>query len=284
MYLLIALFSTLASAALVFLFTRIALKKHQSTFVEKPLTIFEMAATAGSQRFKQTMFMEHVSKGILKPVNVQLKNTKTNQLRWILDGSQGLAFSQTLHPNHLYTTDEIVQKISSSTNPFERVQNKTVITAGLIGLIGATVALMHLALFDVMAVFVFALPLCVVHFMMIIGAYKNAVLKYSIPDWANKQMNEWKQRLQPQMLVPRLEHLPSVTALFGLSTIPLVASTFQHMGMSIPYIENYQLASRTAETSTSSCSGFVSTCSSDSGGDSSGGCSSGGCGGGGCGS
>ena len=97
-------------------------------------------------------------------------------------------------------------------------------------------------------------------------------------------MNELKQRLQPQMLVPRLEHLPSVTALFGLYTIPLVASTFQHMGMSIPYIENYQLAARTAETSTSSCSGFVSTCSSDSGGDSSGGCSGGGCGGGGCGS
>ena len=94
MYLLIALFSILVSTTLVFLLTRIAFKKRQSTFVEKPLTIFEMAATAGSQRFKQTMFMEHVSKGILKPVNVQIKNTKTNQLRWILHGSQGLAFSQ----------------------------------------------------------------------------------------------------------------------------------------------------------------------------------------------
>lgn len=284
MYLLIALFSILVSTTLVFLLTRIAFKKRQSTFVEKPLTIFEMAATAGSQRFKQTMFMEHVSKGILKPVNVQIKNTKTNQLRWILHGSQGLAFSQTLHPNHLYTTDEIVQKISSTTNPFERTQNATVVTAGFIGLIGAIVALTHLALFDEMALFVFAVPIGIIHFMMVIGAYKNAVSKYSIPDWAHKQMNELKQRLQPQMLVPRLEHLPSVTALFGLYTIPLVASTFQHMGMSIPYIENYQLAARTAETSTSSCSGFVSTCSSDSGGDSSGGCSGGGCGGGGCGS
>ena len=70
MYLLIALFSILVSTTLVFLLTRIAFKKRQSTFVEKPLTIFEMAATAGSQRFKQTMFMEHVSKGILKPVLV----------------------------------------------------------------------------------------------------------------------------------------------------------------------------------------------------------------------